>query len=53
MSVLCRAYACTYTQPGIIGDLHDANLNVVQRLRGRASAVATVDPSAMWLIQGR
>ena len=43
----------TYTQPGIIGDLHDANLNVVQGLHGRATAVVTVGPSAVWLIQGR
>jgi hypothetical protein len=41
------------TQPGSIGDLHDANLNVVQGLLGRTMAVVTVDPPAVWLIQGR
>ena len=36
-----------HSRPGIIGDLHDANLNVVQGLRGRGTAVVTVDPSAV------
>ncbi|MDT7769918.1 MAG: hypothetical protein QOI30_2928 [Mycobacterium sp.] len=35
------------TEPSIIGDQRGANLDVVQGLRGHATAAVTVDPSAV------